>query len=659
MLDENDNSPEITVANISRAFDGKGRLPEDALLKTGLAVVTVNDRDSGLNGRVTVTLQHHKQDFDLAVMFPGTYILEVKNPLSLDRHEQYKIKIVAEDQGVPTSRRNSRVFVVKLADSNRNAPLFSQDVYNLEVRDDVTVSEVVTMVTATDEDQGRNAELTYIIESLSIGKLNGTEEDKSKWFSIDPTTGHVRVLSKLWCAFTPSFRLQIDVKDKGRVPLHGKTTLNISVRCSKHLFNFSVAENEPEGTEVGKIPFSNVIPERPLQIRLLSDANQEFAIDEKTGVLTTKRLLDREDVASYLLTAVLSDGSAEMKLAVNIKIVDHNDNTPVFIGLRDHDNITLTKPVFIGETILKVQAVDEDSGSNGQVQYSIVGGNDNQVFRINKRNGRITLRKQLNKTLYKLTIKASDSGVIEEESFLRLSISVKFITPAPPSSPPTTKNVGVVDSRKGGFFEDTKMIIIIAVASGVLLLTIFLTAVFCIRHRRKGEKKPDEVGNRGSYHEPDISREDALMASKKMFHQATAKQRQSAGTRQKTVNVSPYPIKKMHSMPYQATGTGSPTGPVKPDMYYPVEQEAIEYGSSDDELDSGRGGSSRSSPYCTHSPPSKKKENWSHPHVRYNAPAPCRARGPALPPSPPPYEEVQRRPAFVTISGITHSTTDL
>ena len=88
-----------------------------------------------------------------------------------------------------------------------------------------------------------------------------------------------------------------------------------------------------------------------------------------------------------------------------------------------------------------------------------------------------------------------------------------------------------------------------------------------------------------------------------MFDQATVKQRQSpksftSGTRQKTV-VSPYPIKKMHSMPYQTAGTGPSTGPVKSDMYYHVEQESIECGSSDDELESGRGRSSHLSPYCT------------------------------------------------------------
>lgn len=680
VLDENDNIPQITVTSLQDAFDQQGRIPEDSPVQTGVAIVTVRDSDSGRNGRVTVTLQHHKQDFGLQEMFAGQYILEVRRPLSLDRHALYKIKIVAEDQGLPTTLQNSHVFEVKLADSNRHAPVFSQKVYNLEIRDDIRIGDVITRVTAVDKDDGRNAELTYILEGIRIGARNGTEEDKSKWFKIDSVTGHVLVLSKLWCPFTPSFVLNIDVRDDGRVPFHGKTTLNISIRCSKHVYNFSVAENKRVGTVVGRIPFSSVAPDRPLHIRLLSDADQEFALDNKTGILTTKSMLDREDINTYSLIAVLSDGSVEKQLTVNIKVEDVNDNAPVFVDLHSPHNMTLTNGVFIGETVLKVDAVDKDSGSNGLVEYAIISGNEGQVFQINKNNGRISLKKQLNKTSYHLTIRASDSGVIREQSFLRLSISVKFITPAPPPSgfpgkktqrPGTTSvDGGVVDNRKGdgGFFADTTMIIIVAVSAGVLLLTICLTAIFCVWFRRRSRgKKEEEVDHRGSYHEPDISREDALKASKKMFHQATANQRQSHevcftyGTRQKPINVSPIPIKKMHPMTHQPVGTGSPTATVRPDMYYPVEQEVPEEcHSSEDELDSGRGGSSRSSPYCAHSPPSKKKEDhWSHPHVRYNAPAPYGPRSPSMPPPPPPYEEVQRRKAFVTISGVTHSTTDL
>lgn len=668
------------MTSLPEALDKQGMLPEDTSLNTGVAIVTARDKDSGRNGRVTVMLRHHKQDFGLQEMFAGQYILEIRRPLSLDRHPQYKIKIVAEDQGSPIPQQSSKVFSFTLADSNRHAPVFAQKVYNIKIRDDVTPGAVVTRVTAIDRDDGKNAELTYSLESMRIGAQNGSEEDKSKWFSINSATGDVLVLSKLWCTFTPSFALNVDVKDNGRVPFHAKTTLNISIQCSKHVYNFTVAENEPVGTEVGRIPVSSAALDRELRVRLVSVANQEFAVDSKTGVLTTKRSLDREDVESYSLKAALSDGSVEVELIVNINVEDVNDNAPVFIGLQGHHNMTLSNAVFIGATVLNVDALDKDSGSNGLVKYAIVRGNDDQVFHMDKRNGRITLRKQLNKKSYHLMIMAYDSGVVEKQSFLRVGISVRFITPAPPASgfpgkssprPATTKaDDGVVDSRQGGggFFSDTKMVIVVAACAGFLLLTICLTAVFCMKCRRRGSKKEEEADNRGSYHEPDISREDALMASKKMFHQATANQRPSPegytfGSRHKPINVSPIPIKKMHPMTYQAVpGTGSPTGTVRPDMYYPVDQALAECRSSDEELDSGRGGSSRgSSPYCAHSPPSKKKEDdWrpSH-HVRYNAPAPYRSCSPGLPPPPPPYEEVQRRKAFVTISGVTHSTTDL
>lgn len=654
------------------AFDKQGKIPEDTILNTGIAFVTVQDRDSGPNGLVTVTLQHHKQDFSLQETFAGTYILKIRQPLSLDRHAQYKIKIVAEDQGKPLSQRNSYILPVKLADSNRHAPRFAQKVYNVNIGDDVTPGAIIARTTATDEDDGRNSELTYSVESVRIGDHNGSVEDLNKWFGID-SKGEVFVRVKLWCLFTPSFTVNIDVRDDGRVPRHGKTELKVAVKCSQHIHNFSVAENSPKGVEVGRISLTSVAPDKSLRVRLVTNTT-EFALDEKKGILTTRRTLDREANSSYSLNAVLSDGSVEMDIIFNITVGDVNDNSPVFVGMVESHNITLSNAVFIGETILKVQAVDRDYGSNGLVKFSIVGGNSRRVFRINERNGKISLRKLLSEKAYTLTIRAADSGFIENEAFLRLIISVNFITPAPPPSnrpgdiPASTKTGnGVVETRKGNgsFFSDTKMIIVIGACAGVLLLSVCLITVFCLKFRRRKNKDDDK---RGSYHEPEISREDALKASKKMFHQATSNPRQTAEafvftTRKQPIDASPNPIKKMHTtMTYQPPpGTGSPTGNSRPDMYYPFEQPMMEYHSSEDELDSGRGGSSRgSSPYCTHSPPTKRREDdWRPPnHVKYPAPQ-YRARSPGMPPPPPPYEDVQRRKAFVTISGATHSTTDL
>ena len=671
VLDENDNSPEITVTTLSDEFDQQGRLPEDTPVNTNVAIVAVSDKDSGSNGRVTVTLRRHKQDFALQELFPGQYILKIQGLLSLDRHAQYDIKIIAADQGSPTSQQTSEVFKVTLADSNRHAPEFAHGVVNLKVSDDVKVGALITVVTAVDKDDGRNAELTYSLESIRIGQRNGSDEDKSKWFSIDSSTGELRLRSKLWCVFTPSFALNIEARDNGRQPLRAKTTLDLSIQCVLHVNNFTVAENSLAGTEVGRIEFSDISPDRPLQIRLLSSAsNPEFALDNKTGILTTNRRLDREVIASYALNVILSDGSVDDKIQVNVLVADVNDNAPIFVGLQEQRNITITDDLSEGANVLQVRAVDKDSGSNGVVKYAIVRGNEKQVFHI-RNSGRITLLKKPTNASYHLLIRASDSGYVEKESFLRLGITVRFINPLPPvtitprKSTGTKPNDGVVGSntKEGGFFSDTKMIIVVAACAGFLLLTIILIVIFCLRCKRK-QNTNEEEDKRSSYHEPDITREHALMASKKMFHEATSKPRKTPEVvhhngRQKPINISPIPLKKMNPMTYQFLASRSPDGTVQPDMYYPVDDvEEPEAFSSDEDPDSGRGGSSHgSSPYHVQSAPVKDEwqreemeDEWQPLHsTRHKtiAPAHYRMRSPGMPPPPPPYEEVPSRGAFV------------
>ena len=158
-----------------------------------------------------------------------------------------------------------------------------------------------------------------------------------------------------------------------------------------------------------------------------------------------------------------------------------------FVGMVGFHNLILSNPVFIRETILEVQAIDRDSGSNGLVKYSIVSGDNRRVFHMNERNGKISLRKLLSEEAYTLTIRAADSGFIKKEGFLRLIISVKFITPAPSPSglpgniPPTTKaDNGVVG-----------MVGIVVGPLGGILLTV-LMAVFWLKSRRSVSPPPPE-----------------------------------------------------------------------------------------------------------------------------------------------------------------------
>lgn len=72
---------------------------------------------------------------------------------------------------------------------------------------------------------------------------------------------------------------------------------------------------------------------------------------------------------------------------VQINIVDINDNIPVFYPRNYSKNIQdSTQP---GSEIITVHASDDDSGVFGQIQYSIVAGNDQKRFDIDARTGKL------------------------------------------------------------------------------------------------------------------------------------------------------------------------------------------------------------------------------------------------------------------------------
>ena len=107
----------------------------------------------------------------------------------------------------------------------------------MNIADGVSPGAIIAKMTATDKDDGKNSELTDSIESMHIGDRNDSVDDLTKRFGID-NTGEVFFRVKLWCLFTPSFTVNIDVWDDGRVPGHGKTELKVALKCSQHIHNW-------------------------------------------------------------------------------------------------------------------------------------------------------------------------------------------------------------------------------------------------------------------------------------------------------------------------------------------------------------------------------------------------------------------------------------
>ena len=137
-----------------------------------------------------------------------------------------------------------------------------------------------------------------------------------------------------------------------------------------------------------------------------------FTLDSEAGTISLSGQLDRETTASYNLTVQALDGG-EPQLNANatvlIAVSDVNDNAPTF----DQFSYTVTVPSdsSIGSTVFTAAAKDNDIGSNSAITYSIEGGNENEIFSIDKKSGAIFIVQSLqDETVTKLAVVAVDGG---------------------------------------------------------------------------------------------------------------------------------------------------------------------------------------------------------------------------------------------------------
>ncbi|MEQ2158641.1 hypothetical protein GOODEAATRI_014478, partial [Goodea atripinnis] len=149
VLDLNDNAPEITVTSLHQT------VKEDAAVGTVVALVSVLDKDGGKNGDVKVRIKNYVP-FKLETNYKNYYSLLVDGPLDRENVSNYNLTIVANDDGTPQLSSMSRVSII-ISDVNDNAPLFSDDVINVYVKENSAVGAVLKRVTATDADSEQNS----------------------------------------------------------------------------------------------------------------------------------------------------------------------------------------------------------------------------------------------------------------------------------------------------------------------------------------------------------------------------------------------------------------------------------------------------------------------------------------------------------------------
>ncbi|VDK28541.1 unnamed protein product, partial [Gongylonema pulchrum] len=337
--------------------------------------------------------------------------LIVNGQLDREYRDRYELLIEAVDGGNP-ARAGTMLVNVTVLDANDNAPEFSQSRYNATVPWNASVDYVVTTIHATDPDLGENARVAY-----SIAK---NRADLKLPFKIDGETGIVRVADSNILISGSIYELLIVASDHGLPqPLESTAFLSITVQKNNQpKLDFDIFwltdsgkpeiyENLTLGHVVARIAVQNAPPESVLSVTGCDSLCIKETDTPGVHLAIACGPFDREQKSDYnLLFVMKSQQKRLLEFPVFFEVLDVNDNAPQFeqpliwvIFNRSNEN----------SEMVRIQAVDPDSGENARVHYNILG---TSLFDIDPDTGILNLRESSDCIFleHRFRVRAEDSG---------------------------------------------------------------------------------------------------------------------------------------------------------------------------------------------------------------------------------------------------------
>ncbi|CAL1526544.1 unnamed protein product [Lymnaea stagnalis] len=176
--DVNDNYPVFTRANYTIAMEEKTEID------TTLLVVVASDMDSDKNADVSYIMDPGMMDGSVAKIYfqvnTSSGVVSTKNIVTYENYQSFIFFIYAVDHGLPPLT-GTTTLTIKILDINDNYPVFSPTFYNSEMAYNSQCEKIITQVTATDEDFGQNAAVSYFLQ----------DETSQFLFQVDLLTGEL------------------------------------------------------------------------------------------------------------------------------------------------------------------------------------------------------------------------------------------------------------------------------------------------------------------------------------------------------------------------------------------------------------------------------------------------------------------------------------
>ncbi|KAJ8262336.1 hypothetical protein GJAV_G00165290 [Gymnothorax javanicus] len=270
---------------------------------------------------------------------------------------------------------------VQITDVNDNSPQFESNPYESFVAENLLEGTLVIPVKATDLDDGSNGQVTYSLDEKQ------ESEDIFELFAIDSKSGWIMTLRNLDREKRALYAIGVVALDQGQQQLAASATVLVTVsdvndsppRFTAELYRGTVSEADPLPSGVVAILSTTDADAEEInrQIRYYitgGDPLGQFGIErvqKDAWKVSVRKTLDREERDHYLLNITATDGVFVAKAAVEVKVLDANDNSPVCKKTLYAVSVPEDAPA--GTLILQVSATDADIRSNAEISYELSG----------------------------------------------------------------------------------------------------------------------------------------------------------------------------------------------------------------------------------------------------------------------------------------------
>ncbi|XP_073932920.1 protocadherin gamma-A5 isoform X22 [Castor canadensis] len=348
---------------------------------------------------------------------------------------------------------------VEIIDINDNFPRFRDEELKVKVNENAAAGTRLVLPFARDADVGMNSLQSYQLSSnlhFSLDIKSGPDGQKYPELVLE------QPLDREKEATHDLLLIALDGGD----PVHSSTAhIRVTVLdandnaplFSRSEYRVSVPENIPVGSPLltltatdadeginGKLTYSFRNEEDKI--------SETFQLDSSLGEISTKQLLDYEEIRFYLMEVVAQDGGALLASAkVLITVQDVNDNAPEVILTSLTSSVS--EDCLPGTIIALFSVHDGDSGENGEIScfiprdlpFKLEKSVDNYYHLVTTR----ALDREETSD-YDITVTVTDSGTPPLSTENHISLKVADINDNPPVFSHASYSTSILENNPRG-----------------------------------------------------------------------------------------------------------------------------------------------------------------------------------------------------------------